>query len=156
MASSRIYVFTHFALNDNGENDLAIKAAVHTPSAVDWTGMASPEIVVEGTPEIGLGFYRNANEYPTLSAAACPSVAPATCRHYLLAYKVQGGDDDNYVTDYHEALGAAGLSNLLDWLAVWFPDIRNAVAPLLTAASTHLEAAQACARAINPNAVTLT
>lgn len=156
MASSKVYVFTFYATDESNNNDLAIKAAVNTTADVDWTGMASPEIVIDGTPEIGLGFYRNANEYPTLTAAACPSLAPATCRHFLLAYRVDGGDPGNFVTNYNEALGDAGLSALLDWLAVWYPDIRNTVAAQMSASTTHLQAANFCAKVINPLAGALT
>lgn len=150
MANTRCYILTFWAINEQSEMDIAIKSAVHTPTPVDWTERANTTTPIAGDLAVAYGHYRNANEYPILTAAACPSLAPASCRHYLIAYRVEGGDDGNYVTDYNEAIGAQGLSALLDWLAVWYPSLRPTVAAALTASSTHYEAARAVAVAYNP------
>lgn len=150
MANTKCYVLTFWSL-DNNELDIAIKDAVNTPTPVDWTEVTQPETSENGACAIGYGYYRNANEYPTLTSATSPTLAPASCRHFLIGYRTEGGDLQNYVTNYDEAIGSQGVSDLRDWLAVWYPTIRNdSHVTELTSASTHMEAARAVALAVNP------
>lgn len=149
MATTQALVLTFWHL-DNNTYDIAIKAALNTASDVDWTEFTQPNDAVDGELALGYCNYRNSNEFPTLTAGTSPALAPASCRHFLIAHKTQGGDSQNYVTNYDEAIGTQGLSDLLDWLAVWYPNHRNTVAGTVTAASTHKEAAFEVAKAANP------
>lgn len=149
MANTKCYVLTFWSLSNN-TLDIAIKASVNTPDDVDWTEVTQPETAHDGDLAIGYGFYRNANELTVLTAATSPTLAPATCRHFFAAYRTEGGDPSSFVTNYDEAVGAQGLSDLLDWLSVWYPSVRTMVAATLTAAKTHLECARAVALAVNP------
>jgi len=149
MTNTKTLVIT-FWDNSTGENRPGIEDAVNTVAPVGWTEFTQPEDVTPGALAIAYGFYRNTNEYPTLTAATCPSLAPSSCRHFLMAYRTEGGDPQNYVTNFDEALGAQGASDILDWLAVWYPAVKDAVQASITSTTTHLEACRAIALAVNP------
>lgn len=147
MATTKVFALTFWKL-ENMTLAPALPAAVNTAIPVEWTEMVQANTPADGDLAIVYGYYPNANEYPTLTAATSPALAPAVSRHYLICHKCENGG--NYVTDFNEPMGAQNLANLLDWLAVWYPAVRTAVAPQLTAQSTHMQAAVAVATAVNP------
>jgi hypothetical protein len=152
MASTLVYAFT-FWTNANMENVPAIQAAVSTTQEVEWTELTMPETVIIDGLALVRGDYPSANEFATITDATAPALNPSASRHFLIAHKTQGGDAQNYVTNFVEPIGAAGLSSLLDWLAEHHPAIRAVVLPSLTAQTTRLQAARTITLAVNPLAI---
>lgn len=147
MTASKVIIFTYWEL-ENMELRPAIQPQVNTIIPVEWTEITQPLTAVEGSLAMCYGYYPDANEYPTLTAATAPVLAAGASRHFLIANKVESGG--NWVTNFEEQIGAQHRGDLMAWLAVWFPAVRGIVLSQIAQATHRFEAARSVALAVNP------
>jgi hypothetical protein len=144
------YIITYWE-TISSENHPAIASAVQTAAQqTGWQDRVGAEIVAPGDLVIVHGVLYNVNEVALVQSALSPVQPAASCRHYVIGAKFEGGDPQSNVSNYNEAIGDAGRTALLDWLDVWYPAKRAAVAAAITALSTHLEAGTAVGLTQNP------